>query len=353
MTSTHLSLAELGWTPHFANQIDADDPRPPLAARVLAVHRDRLQLAGAGVDRACAPFAADPDDPESAATVGDWLLLDPETLRPRRLLARSSLFKRRAAGTGRRLQLIAANVDTLFVVSSCNQDFNPARLERYLALAREAGVMPVVVLTKADLTDTPEDFTQAAAKLLPGLLVEAVDAREPHQIAHLLPWCAGGRTVALVGSSGVGKSTLVNTLAGGAGIATRPIREDDDRGRHTTTARTMHRLAAGGWLVDTPGMRELALADAAAGIDDVFADIVAIAAGCRFADCRHDTEPGCAVNAAIASDDLDASRVRRWRKLAAEETRNSEDVARRHARERAFGRLVREAMDAKRRRRGE
>jgi ribosome biogenesis GTPase len=159
--------------------------------------------------------------------------------------------------------------------------------------------------------------------------------------------------VALVGSSGVGKSTLINTLTGLDGIATQGIREDDDKGRHTTTGRALHRLPAGGWLLDTPGMRELQLADVRAGLDEVFTGIVALARNCRFSDCRHESEPGCAVRTAIESGALDAGRVKRWRKLASEEARNTESVADQRARSRAFGKMAKRIMKDKRSRRGE
>ena len=351
MTSHKSDLADFGWNNFFASQLDFGDDGVP--ARVMAVHRDRLHVTGPAVDTLVTPFVESPGDEEAFATVGDWLLLDAATTRPRRLLQRRSLFKRRAPGTGRKLQLIAANVDTLFIVSSCNEDFNPARLERFLALAREAEVTPVVVLTKADLADSPGDFARAAARLLPGLLVEVLDARDPDSAACLMPWCALGQTVALVGSSGVGKSTLVNTLTGDNRISTQGIREDDAKGRHTTTGRALHRLPAGGWLVDTPGMRELQLTDVSAGLDKVFADVVAIAKSCRFSDCRHETEPGCAIQVAIAAGELEAGRVKRWRKLAAEEVYNNETLAERHARSRAFGKMAKNAMADKRFRRGE
>jgi ribosome biogenesis GTPase len=353
MNSKTSSLADYGWNPFFSSQLDPLDADTAVPVRVVAVHRDRLHVVGPHSDTFVPPFRQSEADEESTATVGDWLLLDAAQTQGSRLLRRQSLFKRRAAGAGRKLQLIAANVNTLFIVSSCNQDFNPARLERYLALAREAQVLPVVVLTKADLADTPEEFAQAAAKLLPGLVVETLDARDSDMAARLAQWCASGDTVALVGSSGVGKSTLINTLTATRAAATQDVREQDDKGRHTTTGRALHRLPAGGWLVDTPGMREIQLTDVGAGLDDVFAEVLAIAVNCRFRDCRHQGEPGCAINAAILAGTLDAGQVKRWRKLVAEEAHNNETLAERHARNRGFGKLARRMQAEKAARRRE
>ena len=314
----------------------------------MAVHRGRLQLQAADAEISVAPFTRG----DAAATVGDWLLLDPGTHRPLRLLERRSVFKRVAAGTGHEIQHIAANVDTVFVVTSCNQDFNVARLERYLALAREAQVTPVIVLTKADLVATPEDFMRDARKVRAGVHVEAVNALDAQEVARLAAWCGPGQTVALLGSSGVGKSTLIGTLIGSR-LETQGIREGDDKGRHTTTRRELHRLPAGGLLLDSPGMRELQLVDVDAGLADVFAEIDAAAARCRFSDCQHASEPGCAIQEGLAAGRIDAARFGRWQKLVRENARNRETLADRHARERKFGRFAKQVFKDKRARRGD
>ena len=297
-----------------AEEVDACHP-----VRVLSVHRGQIAVAGAPGHSLVSPYIAGAQPSDDHPTVGDWLLIDNATLAPVRVLSRMNLFKRRSPADPQKEQMIAANVDTVFVVASCNQDFSVARLERYLVLARDAGVDPVVVLTKTDLTDTPETFVAAARGLEPGLIVEAVDGRDLSDAGRLAAWCGPGKTVAFLGSSGVGKSTLVNTLRGSSNILTQAVRAHDGTGRHTTTVREMHRLEAGGWLLDLPGMRELQLADAADGIAEIFDDFVAAAQDCRFSDCSHGREPGCAVQAAIASGELTRERFDRWRKLADEE----------------------------------
>jgi len=333
------TLERLGWGAAFAQQIDADALTVTPPVRVVAVHRSGLQIAGENIDETIPPG---PD-----ATVGDWLLLDRARPRSSRVLERKSLIKRRAPGTGREVQLIAANIDTVFVVTSCNADFNVARLERYVSLAFEAGIEPVIVLTKADLTEDTAPYIEAAQAVSERVSVVALDARGGESSQALADWCKPGRTIAFLGSSGVGKSTLTNALLGAQTIATQGIREDDARGRHTTTRRELHDTPSSCLVLDTPGMRELQLTDAAAGIADVFEDIEAMAANCRFTDCQHETEPGCAILAAIEDGSLDSARLTRWRKLQAENSFNSASLAERREKDRAFGKLVRNAIKAK------
>ena len=344
--SATVSLDSLGWRPHFQSQLDP--LRHDIAARVLNVHRDRIDVAGEDGRRTLELTAR---SGAMGLTVGDWVLLDETSGQIRQRLQPFALFRRRAAGTAGEIQSIAANVDTLFIVTSANRDFNIARLERYLAIAHDASVFPVIVITKTDLADSPQDFVAAAGKLSPGILVEALDARDPEQVAVLGPWCAAGQTVALLGSSGVGKSTIVNTLSG-AGQPTSAVREDDQRGRHTTTGRSMHRLVGGGWLIDTPGMRELQLVDVGDALDDVFGDIAGFAECCRFGDCEHESEPGCAVRQAIEDGRLEAERLRRYRKLQAEDRRNSETLAERRSRDRSLGRFYKSVLSERQQRKG-
>lgn len=329
-------LAQLGWKPFFSDQVSAEQDRDCQPVRVMSVHRGRVTVAGEGIEDSISSSLHGQAGAEDRPTVGDWLLIDRDTRSIVRILDRASLFKRPAPGDDRRTQLIAANVDTLFIVTACDQDFNVARIERYLVLAREVGVRPVVVLTKAELSPAPERLVDATRALQSGLRVELVDGRDLTSAAHLADYCGVGETVALVGSSGVGKSTLVNTLKGSDSIETQAVREDDGKGRHTTTVREMHRLAGGpnggGWLVDTPGMRELQMSDVASGVTDVFDDVTDVALECRFANCTHGEEPGCAIRAAIAEGTLDPARVERWRKLAQEDAVNSSSAAVRRSR---------------------
>jgi ribosome biogenesis GTPase len=330
------TLLHLGWRPFFSKQVSAEEDRSCQPVRVMSVHRGMVTVAGEGFEDSISSSVPAAKGPEDRPTVGDWLLVDRHSRKLVRILSRTSLFKRSAPGDDRRLQLIAANVDTLFIVTSCNQDFNVARLERYLVLARDVGVRPVIVLTKADLSPTSDRFLEAARALQTGLQVELVNGRDAKSVTRLAAHCGAGETVALVGSSGVGKSTLVNTLRGSNTIATQAVRESDGKGLHTTTVREMHRLGfgpeGGGWLVDTPGMRELQMSEVTSGVAEVFDDIVATTLECRFTNCSHADEPECAIRAAVARGTLEPARLERWRKLTDEDVVNTGKAALRRAR---------------------
>ena len=316
-----LSLAALGWSAFLGDQLGPEDAGL-VPMRIATVHRARMTAQSTD-----GPVRLDllPHANTAAHAVGDWVLVDPDTRRLVRRLERKSLLQRRVEG-GRAPQLIAANVDTLFIVTSCNEDLNPARLERYLALANEAGTTPVILLTKADRVADAEPYRAQVTGLQRGLAVVALNAKAPEAAQALAPWCGTGQTVALVGSSGVGKSSLLNTLAAKSEAeaqATGAVREADAKGRHTTTSRSLHAIPGGGWVIDTPGIRTLHVSDTAAGLEMLFAEIMELAPDCHFRDCTHAHEPGCAVRAAVAAGTLDPARLERWRKLHEENRANT------------------------------
>ena len=320
------ALDSLGWSAFFADQLEPSE-NGLAPCRIAAVHRSSLTAKSeAGDVKLTLPPHANTGD----FAVGDWVLIDPDSLLLHRRLDRKTLLQRGEGG--RRPQLAGANIDTLFIVTSCNADFNLARLERYLALANEARITPVIVLTKPDTTDDPANYQSQAASLQRDLAVVVLNAKTPEAATALAPWCGAGQTVALVGSSGVGKSTLVNTLTGlghDAPQETGGIREHDGKGRHTTTSRSLHAIAGGGWVIDTPGIRSIQITNMAGGIDELFAEITELAPLCKFRDCTHTHEPGCAVLAAVASGQLPAERLERWRKLSDENRGSAASAARR------------------------
>lgn len=321
-------LETFGLTPFFANQLAVEHFDSRRVGRVTEVHRSLIKVFD-GSEELTLPSLANFQtlQVEERPTVGDWVLLDRDRSRVERILERKSIFQRVAAGEKSEIQLLAANVDILFVVTSCNEEFKESRLERYLAIATEAGVMPVVVLTKIDLSEDPDAFIMRARRVQADIPVVAINALDAETFDELVKWIEPGTTIAVVGSSGVGKSTILNTLMNSGVAATGSIREDDKKGRHTTSHRALYQLPNGGLLIDVPGIRELKVADIEHGLGTVFSEIEALALQCRFPDCRHKTEPGCAVQRAIESGELSQRRFDNYVKLLRENERNNASLA--------------------------
>ena len=320
-------LRGLGWTPRLEALFEPYGGTGLIPARVSLEHTHIYRVL-TGREEWLARVAGRLRHRASARVdfpaVGDWVAVEPPAhageARIKAVLPRSSRFSRRAAGDATEEQVVAANIDTVFLVAGLDRDFNPRRLERYLLVARESGATPVIVLNKADLVDDPRVQVEEARALAPGVDVHAVTARRPESLQPLVAYLTTGRTAALLGSSGVGKSSIVNGLVGRELLRTNEVRDSDSRGRHTSTNRQLVMLPEGGLLIDTPGMRELQLWDSG-GLSDTFTDIADLAARCRFRDCRHRDEPGCAVTAAASSGELAENRLESFRKLDAERAR--------------------------------
>lgn len=329
-------LREMGWPDDVKLRQAAGDSR---IARVIGQHRSGFDVAQfAGDLRRVQPPAAwtrPRGDPTLRAVVGDWVALDQEGKNILSLLPRYALLKRGAAGEHYRQQLIAANIDHVLIVCGLDADFNPRRIERYLLVVQSSGAFPVLVLTKADQCEIIEEVLQALeAVRLNGIPVHPVNAKDSDSLKVLHRYLGPGKSAVLVGSSGAGKSTLTNTLLGEERMKTRAVRSNDSRGRHTTTHRVLTPLPQGGCLIDTPGMRELKLSGEEDFADGGFDDIEALAGQCRFSDCGHSNEPGCAVNAAIERGELDASRYAHYCKLRDERDAAATTLAQRRAEER-------------------
>ncbi len=309
-------LELLGWDTGWREAFDEHASAGAIPARVSRVDRGACtNLAGDGTVRALVPSR------DLAPAVGDWAAVDPSTSQSdavlRAILPRRTHFTRHAAGEETTEQVVAANIDNVFIVNALDQRDSPRRVERYLALAWQSGANPIVVLTKADLRDDVEAAVAEIENVTFGVPVHAVSALDGGGLPGLDAYHANGETVALIGLSGAGKSTLINALLGEERMPTAEVR-DDGRGRHTTTHRELLPLPGGGVLIDTPGMRSVGLWEAEEGVEQTFADIEALAEQCRFSDCTHVHEPGCAVQAAIADGRLDAERLQSYEKLLAE-----------------------------------
>jgi ribosome biogenesis GTPase len=254
--------------------------------------------------------------------VGDWVVIEPRREEERAtihaVLPRKSKFVRRAAGTRTEGQIVGTNIDTVFLVTSLNQDFNVRRIERYLIVAWESGASPVIVLSKADLCEEVEERLAEIQTVAVDVPVHIVSVVSHEGLDELAPYFRHGQTVALLGSSGVGKSTLINHLLGRDVQRVREIREHDGRGQHTTTYRELILLPQGGLVLDTPGMRELHLWDGSESLQHAFNDIETLVHNCRFSDCRHKEEPGCAIQEALAAGTIEAARYQSYEKLQKE-----------------------------------
>jgi ribosome biogenesis GTPase / thiamine phosphate phosphatase len=322
-----VSLEELGWNSNFAAIWNALEREPSwMPARVVSQHRGLWQLAGEFGEcwaAASGKLRETADQDGDWPAVGDWVAMQMTGGDNRAMLhavlPRRSQFVRKVAGKRVAQQVIAANVDTAFLVVALDGDFNLRRLERYLAQSWESGTRPVIVLNKADECDDVAARVADVASIARGIPVLSMSARSGSGLGAMDTFLTPGETIVLLGSSGVGKSTIVNKLLGRDAQVTRPVRQSDSRGRHTTTARELLRLPGGALIIDTPGLRELQLWDAADGVTESFADIEELASECRFRDCRHESEPDCAVLAAIASGTLDSQRWENRRKLEREQ----------------------------------
>lgn len=367
------ALTNFGWNPFFQQQLSVEEWQDTIPARITEQHKSVLELV---TDASHISIQITPAMPH--LVVGDWVLLD-QSHQFIRLLDRKTCFKRKSPGSNVAWQLISANVDTAFIVSSMNDDFNLSRIERYLALVKSVNVEPVLVLTKSDRVDDPDPWKSQAQRLDPLLPVVAINALDAHCQTLLADWIAPGKTCVLLGSSGVGKSTLTNSLLGydqrtatldgdvltssfppnecppnecppnecpqeGSLQKTFAIRENDQKGRHTTTRRSLISTENGAMLLDTPGMRELQIADCQDGIASTFEDIERLALNCNFSNCQHQQEPDCAVLAAVESGELDARRFKNYQKLLKEEQLNSSSLAEKRAKDKNFGKFIKRTL---------
>lgn len=321
-----MSITLWGWNSYFEAFWSGEDRKSAVPARVIAQQRKFWRVAGdfggcwaeaSGKLRLAADEGAD------WPAVGDWVVVEVHgagaTAVIQEVLPRRSKFVRKMAGKKVEEQVIAANVDTALLVTALDGDFSPRRVERYLAQCWESGARPVIVLNKADACEEVREKAAEMECVAIGTMVCVVSARTGQGFSELEEFLRTGQTLVLLGSSGVGKSTIANRLLGEVVQEVQPVRESDSKGRHTTTARELFVLPGGALLMDTPGLREMQLWDAEQGVAQTFADIDALATRCRFVDCRHEGEPGCAVLAAVSAGELDAARLENRRKLLREQ----------------------------------
>lgn len=342
-----MNLSDLGWKPSFQSAFETLSPSGLHPARIIRQDKGRylLQTVTCTLPGLLPGNRVD----ESLPAVGDWVaiqMLDDGPAIIVALLPRFSVFSRKAAGVRTQEQVIAANIDVLFLVSGMDGDFNLRRIERYVVQSSDSGALPVIVLNKADLCSNVEEYLEDVKRVVPGIDVYAVSALQDRGFEAIRSLIHPGITAGFVGSSGTGKSTLVNRLLGSERQSVGAVREDDSRGRHTTTRRELLNLPGGGLVIDTPGLRELQLWGDPDKLQGVFSDIEELALQCRFRDCTHVNEPGCAVNAAVEDGTIDLDRYESFLKLRREFLRFGEQqtiLTRLHQKqkEREFGRMRR------------
>ena len=332
MEETTLQLYDFGFTDNMMPEGRTGTP-----ARVISVHKGRYGIVWDGGEGYAQLKSKEYYyEGETFPTVGDFVLIDPVENGDSRITAtlpRRTFFSRRDPDVGRGEQLIAANFDYVFLMQSLNDNFNPKRMERYLTAVRQSGAQPVVILTKADLTDDYLPYILETSRVAEGVETHIVSSQTGYGMEYLNKYLQKGRTLVFLGSSGVGKSSLVNALAGEEIMDTSGIRESDSRGRHTTTHRQLVMLPCGAMVIDTPGMRELGMWDVTEGLGQAFTDIETLAQQCRFRDCRHENEPGCAVREAIEKGELDERRLESYRKLRTEAKYSDDKVSYRRQKE--------------------
>jgi ribosome biogenesis GTPase len=310
---------EKAWLKLYESEWHMDSPSMP--ARIISDYGQKVRVITPFGEK-LANRPAHGQEMVQMLAAGDWLSVhlinNDSEASIEHILPRMTKFSRAAAGVAVKEQIVAANVDTIFLIQSLNKDFNMRRLERYLIAAWESGAVPVIVLTKSDLCDDVDARIQKVEETAPGVEIHAVSNLTGSGIESLRKYVSTGKTIALLGSSGVGKSTLVNTLTGSQVLRTQEIREDDSKGRHTTTHRELVLLPGGGLILDTPGMRTLSLWEAEEGMEKMFGDIESIIKTCRFNDCKHEREPGCAVRDALRKGTIDMPKWQSWLKLQKE-----------------------------------
>ena len=319
------TLAEYGWNARIATQFEAHAPAGSLAGRVLSEHRGGYVVAAESGEVEAAVtgrFRHEASHAEEFPAVGDWVALEMaeggQSAVISAVMPRQTRFVRPARGDALSAQVVAANVDVVLLVAGLDNDFNLRRLERYVALAWSSGAEPVIILNKADVCDDVAGRTADVTMIAPGVPIRVLSALDGTGLESVLPLLEPGKTVALIGSSGVGKSTIVNAILGWDRQSTGAVRGTDQRGRHTTTMRELVVTPSGALLIDSPGMRSVGMWEIEEGLADAFADVEAFASQCRFSDCGHESEPGCAVQAAIEDGSLPASRLASQQKLARE-----------------------------------